>query len=214
MCSWSILELVLNTFFLLELILCTLTTPNLKKFFTSKMTLIDVVSVVPYFFVLAVSKEKLHSFNGLRIVRMGRVVLMLRFSKHSRRIALIGRIILSCMGDLKTLLICVFMIVIIAGSLMFYIEQGLGGGGGGGGGNGDFSTIPMGCYWAIQTLFTVGYGDILPYSLLGRLFAGGYMLIGSTLLCLPLLSLIARFQAEWDFDHVMPSTDEDEDLLY
>ena len=113
------------------------------------------------------------------------------------------------MGDLKTLLICVFMIVIIAGSLMYYLEQGTGNGGGG-----EFSNIPMGCYWAIQTLFTVGYGDIIPYSLLGRLFAGGYMLIGSTLFCLPLLSLIARFQAEWDFDHVIPSTVEEEEFVY
>ena len=204
---WSILELVLNSFFLVELILCTLTTPNLKKFFTSKMTLIDVVSVVPYFFVLVVSKEELHSFHGLRIVRMGRVVLMVKLGKHSRRIALLGRILFSSLGDLKTLLIFVFMIVIIAGSLMFYIEQGIGYKGNDGG---KFTNIPMGCYWAIQTLFTVGYGDIIPYSFVGKLFAGGYMLIGSTLLCLPLLSLITRFHAEWDFDNVMPSTDGEE----
>ena len=205
---WYILELVLNTFFLLELILCCATTPDRKKFFTSKMTLIDIISVIPYFFVLAVSKEKLHSFNGLRIVRMARVVVMLRFSKHSRRIALIGRILLSCMADLKTLLICVFMIVLIAGSFIYFVEKGHEGGGE------QFTCIPIGCYWAIQTLFTVGYGDIVPLTFVGRVFAGGYMLVGSTLLCLPLLSLIARFQAEWDFDHVMPSNDFEDECVY
>ena len=201
---WSIIELFLNTFFFFELLLSVLTTPNRKKFLTSKMTWIDILSVVPYFFVLAVSKDHLQSFNGLRIVRLARVVRMLRFSKHSRRIALIGRILLSCMGDLKTLLICVFMIVIIAGSLMYYFEETGDNGAG-------FTTIPMGMYWAIQTLFTVGYGDIVPFTAVGKLFAGSFMMFGSSLLCLPLLSLIARFQATWDFDNVMPSNDEEEE---
>jgi len=201
---WSILELVLNVFFFSELFLSICTTPNLKKFMSSKMTFIDILSVVPYFVVLTVSREHLHSFNGLRIVRMARVVRMLRFSKHSRRIALMGRIFLSCMGDLKTLLICVFMIVIIAGSLMYYFEDTGENGAG-------FTTIPMGMYWAIQTLFTVGYGDIVPFTLVGKIFAGSFMMFGSSLLCLPLLSLIARFQATWDFDNVMPTNEEEED---
>ena len=96
------------------------------------------------------------------------------------------------------------MIVIIAGSLMYYFEETGENGAG-------FTTIPMGMYWAIQTLFTVGYGDIVPLTVYGKVFAGLFMLIGSTLLCLPLLSLIARFQAEWDFDHVVPSNVEDEE---
>ena len=200
---WTILELILNLFFLCELILSCISTPNLKKFMSSKMTWIDILSVVPYFLVLCVSKEHLHSFNGLRIVRMVRVVRMLRFSKHSRRIALIGRILLSCMGDLKTLLICVFMIVIIAGSLMYFFEESGANGAG-------FTTIPMGMYWAIQTLFTVGYGDIVPFTITGKIFAGAFMMMGSALLCLPLLSLIARFQDTWDFEHVARGNDGDD----
>ena len=101
------------------------------------------------------------------------------------------------MGDLKTLLICVFTVVIIVGSLMYYFE-GTGSSGAG------FTTIPMGMYWAIQTLFTVGYGDIVPRTVTGKIFAAGFMIYGSALLCLPLLSLIARFQATWDFENMMP----------
>ena len=48
--------------------------------------------------------------------------------------------------------------VIIVGSLMYYIEDTGENGAG-------FTTIPMGMYWAIQTLFTVGYGDIVPFTL-------------------------------------------------
>ena len=47
--------------------------------FCSKMTLIDMISVVPYFLVLMVAKDHLQSFNGLRVVRMARVVRMCRF---------------------------------------------------------------------------------------------------------------------------------------
>ena len=83
---------------------------------------------------------------------------------------------------------------------MYYIEETGANGAG-------FTTIPMGMYWAIQTLFTVGYGDITPFTVVGKIFAGWFMMFGSALLCLPLLSLIARFQATWDFEYVAPNND-------
>ena len=52
---WSIGELVLNTFFLLELILKVFSTPELKTFLSSKMTWIDALAVIPYFIVLMIS---------------------------------------------------------------------------------------------------------------------------------------------------------------
>ena len=85
---------------------------------------------------------------------------------------------------------------------MYFCEEGNGAG---------FTTIPIGMYWAIQTLFTVGYGDYVPFTVEGRVLAGGFMMMGSTLLCLPLLSLIARFQDTWDFDHAAPVADEDKE---
>lgn len=86
--------------------------------------------------------------------------------------------------------------------MYFFEESGANGAG--------FTTIPMGMYWAIQTLFTVGYGDIVPFTITGKIFAGGFMMMGSALLCLPLLSLIARFQDTWDFEHVARGNDGDD----
>ena len=63
-----------------------------------------------------------------------------------------------------------------------------------------FTTIPAGIYWAIQTLFTIGYGDIVPVTYGGRMFAGLFMMFGASVICIPLLSIIAKFQENWDED--------------
>ena len=188
---WSCFELALNTFFLFELVLGVLSAPDTFKFFQSSMTWIDIAAVLPYFLMLLISKEKLGSFKFLRILRMIRIGRMFRFSKHSKRIALVGKILVSCVGDLKTLLLCVVMIVVLAGSLMYHLEEDMDKGEG-------FTTIPVGVYWAIQTLFTIGYGDIVPTTNGGKLFAGMFMMFGASSICIPLLSIIAKFQENWD----------------
>ena len=57
-----------------------------------------------------------------------------------------------------------------------------------------FISIPAGMYWAIITLFTIGYGDIFPVTIGGRLFAGLFMMFGASAICIPLLSIIAKFE--------------------
>lgn len=188
---WSIVELVLNTCFLVELVLSILCAPDVKRFLTSTMTLIDIIAILPYFVVLLIDKDKLNTFKFLRVIRLVRVGRMFRFSKQSQRIALVGKILLSCMGDFNTLLLCVAMIVVLAGLLMYYLED-MGENGAG------FTTIPVGMYWAIQTLFTIGYGDIVPFTVGGKMFGAAFMLFGASSICIPLLSIIAKFQAEWD----------------
>ena len=53
---WIMCELVLNVWFLLELFLCTISTPDKREFFRLTMTWIDIIAVVPYFAVLTVSR--------------------------------------------------------------------------------------------------------------------------------------------------------------
>ena len=83
---------------------------------------------------------------------------------------------------------CVLMIVMLAGSLIFFIENGAGSG---------YESIPEGMYWAAVTLTTVGYGDLVPVTYWGRLFAGVYMLFGAATISMPLLSVIGKFEENY-----------------
>ena len=74
---------------------------------------------------------------------------------------------------------------------MYHLEEG--------GKNGsEFKSIPCGIYWAVQTIFTVGYGDIYPHSYIGMLFGAVFMLTGPGIMCVPLLSIITKFADEYE----------------
>ena len=187
---WHLNELTLNSWFLMELSLSALTTPEPHTFFTSTMTWIDVVAVVPYFLLLAISPNQMSSFSFMRIIRLVRITRLFRLSKHSGRLKIVGNILLSSLQEFKTLSMCVSIIVILIGSVMYSLE--------GGGVEGTmFDSIPMGFYWGIQTITTVGYGDIYPTTVGGMVFASAYMVFGAVTLSVPLLSIVAKFESQY-----------------
>ena len=48
-----------------------------------------------------------------------------------------------------------------------------------------FQTVGQGVYWAIVTMTTVGYGDIVPQTVLGQLLAAVVMLLGFGIIAIP-----------------------------
>ena len=72
-------------------------------------------------------------------------------------------------------LFTVVVIVLIVGTLMYLLE----------GDENGFDSIPHGVYWAIVTLTTVGYGDITPHTVLGRVLASFIMIIGYGIIAVP-----------------------------
>ncbi len=53
------------------------------------------------------------------------------------------------------------------------------------GGENGFTSIPLAMYWAIVTLTTVGYGDIAPHTVLGKMFASAVMMLGYAIIAVP-----------------------------
>ena len=107
---------------------------------------------------------------------------------------MVGNILVSSLQEFKTLSICVSIIVILCGSVMYSLERS--------GRDGTlFDSIPTGIYWGIQTITTVGYGDIYPKSTEGMVFASVYMVFGAVTLSVPLLSIVAKFEAQYELTH-------------
>ena len=69
----------------------------------------------------------------------------------------------------------VLVVVMVMGTLMYVVE----------GGENGFTSIPVGIYWAITTMTTVGFGDIAPKTDLGKLLASVMMLMGWGTLAVP-----------------------------
>jgi voltage-gated potassium channel len=65
--------------------------------------------------------------------------------------------------------------VLIAGALMYVIE----------GDQSGYTSIPIAIYWAIVTMTTVGFGDIVPQTVAGRVVASLLMVMGYAIIAVP-----------------------------
>ena len=184
---WLLIELSLNVWFLIELTARVMFSPSKKAFFKSSLNWVDVIAILPYFVVLIISKEDVSSLGPLKMMRFIRIVRLFRLSKHSKRLKVVGEIIKSSVGDLQLLLLCLAMVIIFGGSLMYYIE-----------GYHDlsqFTSIPQALWWGIQTITTLGYGDIFPITAPGKLLAACFMAFGALTISLPVLSIVTKFMS-------------------
>ena len=73
-------------------------------------------------------------------------------------------------------ILSVFALTVIFGALMYIIE---------GGRDGHFASIPDSIYWAVTTMTTVGYGDIVPETPVGRALATVIMIMGYGIIAVP-----------------------------
>lgn len=179
---WSLIELILNTWFLFELMIRFVFSPNKKKFCTSFLNCIDALAIIPYFILLIVASESVKSVKMLRMLRLLRVFRLFRLSKHSKRVKVVGDIIRSSLHDLQILIVCLLMLMVFGGSLMYFMED-----------REVFTSIPESLWWAVQTITTLGYGDITPTSSAGKLFAACFMAFGALTISLPVLSIVTKF---------------------
>lgn len=69
----------------------------------------------------------------------------------------------------------VFLLTILLGTLMYVIE----------GGKEGFTSIPQSVYWSIVTITTVGYGDVVPSTVLGKMLSSFIMLLGYAIIAVP-----------------------------
>lgn len=186
MVRWDHFNLALNIWFLSELILRSIFCPNKKIFFKEMMTWVDILAVIPYFMLIAITDKTIESLSFFRIVRFLKIVRLLRLSRHSKRLKVVGSILKSSIGDLQLLLLCLSILIIFGASLMYYVE-GLDSS------ETQFTSIPQSLWWAVQTVTTLGYGDITPITGAGKVLAASFMLFGAVTISLPVLSIVAKF---------------------
>ncbi|RYE06929.1 MAG: two pore domain potassium channel family protein, partial [Sphingobacteriales bacterium] len=76
---------------------------------------------------------------------------------------------------ISTFLFTVLITVVVMGTIMYVVE----------GPENGFTSIPQSIYWAIITITTVGYGDIVPMTVVGKLISSLVMIIGYAIIAVP-----------------------------
>lgn len=147
---------------------------NRWNYIRSFYGVVDLVSVLPTFLeLLLAGTHYLMVVRSLRLLRMFRV---LKMAEHIGEASTLLNALRGARHKIGVFLFSVIAIVCVEGTLMYLIEHGNGSG---------FDNIPLSMYWAVVTLTTVGYGDIAPVTVLGKLMASVIMLTGFAIIAVP-----------------------------
>lgn len=147
----------------------------------SPLAIIDLLAIAPIYLEGVVAE----SFGIVAILRLFRFFKLTRYSPGMRSL------IAAVQAERKALAassIILFGLIVIAATAMHMVEAKA---------QPDrFGTIPDAMWWAIVTLTTVGYGDVVPVTLAGRIVAGFTMVAGMMMLALPIGIVATAFNQE------------------
>jgi voltage-gated potassium channel len=132
-----------------------------------------------------------HLPTGLREARLVRLVALLRvgkFGRMGRSVTLAQRVFRSRRDDLLLALGAVLFVLLVGSSLMYFAENDAQ--------PDKFGSIPASLWWGVVTLTTVGYGDVYPVTLAGRVLAGLIAMLGIASFALPTAILGGAFLDE------------------
>lgn len=178
------LEWMFTILFTIEYIARLLSIDRPLRYATSFFGIVDLVAVLPTY--LAVVFPEAQVLIDVRILRLLRCFRIFKLTAYLSEFRLLGRAMANSMRKILVFLSVVVMVVLIVGTLMYVIE----------GPKHGFTSIPKAIYWAISTITTVGYGDIVPKTELGRTLASIVMLIGWGILAVPTGIVTAEMTAQ------------------
>lgn len=161
------------------------------KFLSQPITIFDLLAFLPELIVL-VFLPQLHG-GWLAALRALRLFRLFKLARYVPAFAIVGAAVKRASAPLMAALCVAAAQLYIAAMMLYFIE-------------GDdkpeaFGSITRSLWWAIVTLTTVGYGDVYPESVLGRVAAGLVALAGIGIVAMPTGILASAFAEEFRERH-------------
>jgi voltage-gated potassium channel len=185
---FMVTEWCLTILFTIEYGLRLLCVDRPLKYTTSFFGIVDLLAIVPtYLSLFLPGTQSLATVRSLRFLRAFRVFKLARMLGEA---SALRRAIWDARGKIVVFLTTVLIVVTIAGPAMYLIEnlkwgpeskvQS------------QFTSIPQAMYWAIVTMTTVGYGDVVPQTAVGKLLSAALIMIGYSFIIVPTAFVSAR----------------------
>jgi len=148
------------------------------QYMISPLAIIDIVAILPFylmfFFVI-----------DLRFLRVVRLLRIFKLTRYSGAMNLVLSVFKEEASAFFASFFVLLMLLILTSSGIYLIEQDIQ--------PEAFGSIPDAMWWAMATLSTVGYGDVVPMSTMGRIFGGFITIIGVGMVALPAGILASGF---------------------
>ena len=142
---------------------------------------VDLLSILPtYLGLILTGAAPMLVIRILRVLRLFRIMHMARYVGEAN--LLLEVLVASWRKTLIFVYVLITLVVIFA-TLIYFVEGDAGG----------FTSIPTSMYWAIVTMTTVGYGDIIPQTALGKFLASALMITGYGIIAVPMGIYFAEF---------------------
>jgi voltage-gated potassium channel len=152
-----------------------------RNYATSFFGVVDLLAILPtYLGLILTGTAPMLVIRVLRVLRLFRVMHMDRYVGEAN---VLLEVLSASWRKTLIFVYAVLTLVVIFGTLIYLIE----------GGNGPFTSIPESMYWAIVTLTTVGYGDIVPGTPLGKSIASLIMITGYGIIAVPMGIFFSEF---------------------
>jgi len=166
-------EWIFTLLFTAEYALRLICSPRPLHYARSFFGVVDLLAIAPtYLSLLFPGAESMLVIRGLRLLRIFRVFKLGQFLGEA---SLLRNALASSRHKITVFLGTITILVTILGAAMYLIE---------GEANG-FTSIPISIYWAIVTMTTVGYGDMAPITVSGKVLASIVMIMGYSIIAVP-----------------------------
>ncbi|KAF9321635.1 hypothetical protein BG000_006353 [Podila horticola] len=207
---WFDFETVMVAFFTIEFIFRVIahsdSVKQLKKFLLSPMAIIDVLSILPYYIELALTRDTTVFFR-FTILRLFRLLRVFRTFKYSSTIIMTIEVMIVAIKRSMDALSALFFFLVtgtmLFSTLLYFAERG----------EWDearqvfvdannnpstFDSIPSAFWYTIVTITTTGYGDMVPTTFIGKLISFPAMMCGVLLITLPSIIIGRNFTLVWE----------------
>ncbi|XP_075050429.1 voltage-gated potassium channel regulatory subunit KCNG2-like [Mixophyes fleayi] len=197
-----VLETVCVAWFSLEFILRFIQAESKCVFLRTPLNIIDMMAILPYYITLIVDSLSTEKTGGtgnnylekvglvLRVLRALRILYVMRLARHSLGLQTLGLTVRRCTREFGLLLLFLCVAMALFSPLVYLAENELGA-------KQEFTSIPGSYWWAVISMTTVGYGDMVPRSIPGQVVALSSILSGILLMAFPVTSIFHTFSRSY-----------------
>ncbi|XP_019400211.1 PREDICTED: potassium voltage-gated channel subfamily G member 2 [Crocodylus porosus] len=201
-----VLETVCVAWFSFEFLLRSIQAESKCAFLKTPLNIIDILAILPFYISLIVdvvstkNSSKPGSGAGnkylervglvLRFLRALRILYVMRLARHSLGLQTLGLTVRRCTREFGLLLLFLCVAMALFSPLVYLAERELGA-------KQEFTSVPTSYWWAVISMTTVGYGDMVPRSIPGQVVALSSILSGILLMAFPVTSIFHTFSRSY-----------------
>jgi voltage-gated potassium channel len=165
------IEIVIVVIFTIEYLLRIVAADRKLEFILSFYGLVDLLAIAPYFIATGVDLRSIRAFRFLRLFRLFKMV---RYNKAIRRF---HRAFIIAREELVLFVSVTLLLIYFSAVGIYYFENEAQ--------PEKFASVFHSLWWSVATLTTVGYGDVYPITVGGKLFTFFILLIGLGIVSVP-----------------------------